>query len=537
MEHERNTTFGDSDSVEILIQRFVEGTLDGARADSLVRLLDDDPSERRRLARHVLLDSELRRYSFPDTNFSLRPESRSDYFDRLVVLEKDSLALSLPVCGESPEGELSKPVGRRANRRRERFFPAAWSAALIALFFIVAGYLELSQTGWDGDDFVGVARIAESVEAEWEDGAEEFKAGRRFDPDVLKLRSGVVKLQFENGAEVVLEGPTELIVKGKDEAFCQRGKLSVFVPPRAVGFEVGSPLATVVDLGTAFSIHVAEDKSDVHVLEGKVELKASVKEKFQLGEGAAALLDLRGEIRRIRSDLQTFFSEAMLRRRKAEYAERRREVWEAESRRLDGDASLVYRLEADKAATPSKTPGSRDGATALRFRQAGDRLGFFVQKECRDLTLLAVVRLDNLKNFGSTILTTDAFADEPGAVLWQIDRFGALRFHINDGGELPRQYTTPAAVDRKDFGTWITVALVADAERRTITHYLDGKVVASFPWNDPDLLRPGRMTLGNVPSGRRPVTNRFFNGDIETCLIFDRPLGAEELSEFYRNHR
>lgn len=390
--------------------------------------------------------------------------------------------------------------------------------------------------GWNkpGEAFAPVAQVVDSVEAEWEDGAESFKVGQELEATTLRLRSGVVKLEFRNGTDVTLEGPTVLEVKNRAAAFCPQGKLSVFVPPQGKGFQIASPAATVVDLGTAFSLNVFEEQSDVHVVKGKVEVIDATGKKDILPEGIALLLDRYLAPKQTVADPLSFFSETKLRERKRDYAARRREVRRQQGERLETDPSLLYRLEPERASgTFAKVPGSEKGKTALRFRNTKDRLAATVDRECRDLTLIASIRLEDLPDNTGVLVTGDALGLEKGEFLWQINRRGELHFRLDEGQRSVRPFDSPSVVSVKDRKTWQRLAVVADAKSGTVTHYRDGAPVAVIPWERPIPLRADRLSVGNVGPRTKQSTVRHLNGDIEELYLFARPFSASEIRDDY----
>ncbi|WP_425399014.1 LamG-like jellyroll fold domain-containing protein [Aeoliella sp.] len=88
---------------------------------------------------------------------------------------------------------------------------------------------------------------------------------------VLKLDSGIAKLTFESGAQLILQGPVEFVVESPMDCAMPFGKLSAVCPVQAHGFSVSTPTARVVDLGTEFGMEVdSEGDTEVHVFEGEV---------------------------------------------------------------------------------------------------------------------------------------------------------------------------------------------------------------------------------------------------------------------------
>ena len=87
----------------------------------------------------------------------------------------------------------------------------------------------------------------------------------------IELSEGQAKVLFDTGAELQLEGPSILEVKGPNAAFLTLGSAEVLAESKeSQGFTLGTPSSKFVDLGTAFSATVAPDGlSRLEVSQGK----------------------------------------------------------------------------------------------------------------------------------------------------------------------------------------------------------------------------------------------------------------------------
>jgi ferric-dicitrate binding protein FerR (iron transport regulator) len=69
-----------------------------------------------------------------------------------------------------------------------------------------------------------------------------------------------------------------------------RGKLAAHVPPQAVGFEIETPTARIVDLGTDFRLAASGQETKLLVATGKTDLYAlSASDKRQLANPSRQL--------------------------------------------------------------------------------------------------------------------------------------------------------------------------------------------------------------------------------------------------------
>lgn len=555
--------------METLLQRFFDESIGDHEVRELLDLLDRFPDwerearknfeteqlfrmlqdKRKTLSPERLVELRKNIQSFPGESHSnelLPDDLRYDLelldLDELLRMTNESLAVASAREAERAASAAAATAPRRGETKRLlRRSSRSFSPLLLIVGLFLLGSFVYWINNQKSDDnmvksFDAVARITDMIEARWDDD-ENFKIGQDLEPGLLNLQSGIVKLEFATGTEVILEGPSEFLIKGRNSAFCQLGQISAQVPPKGIGFEVVTPTATIVDLGTAFSIQVVKGKSDVHVLKGKVAVQQTSKQKSVLTEGLAASLDFSGNLFNIKIDPLTFFSEGMFQKRKNEYVQKRKSAWDRMEEKWAADPSLFFRLTASDRSRIGKISGSRPDCEAVLFDSRNDRLNVSVMKETSSLTLVAFVRLHGMKHISNTLLIGDGFYENKGELLWQIDRSGIIQFHINDGRNQPVQtFDTQPVITRSDWNTWMMLTVVADAEKKTVSHYMDGRLVASFPWDEPETLKIHRATIGNDTPRQRKTGQRYFNGAMEQFLIYDRSLTNEEIQNLYEDH-
>ena len=138
----------------------------------------------------------------------------------------------------------------------------------------------------------GVVRVRQASAAEYFDGGPSV-AGQVAELDrEYVLNAGLVMLEFPNGAETIVEGPSVFTVVSLDRLLVKQGRCSVHAPEGAEGFRVDTPQTQVVDLGTRFSVDVNEfGRTDVQVVDGAAEVFStpgqSTQKKLLLREGQA----------------------------------------------------------------------------------------------------------------------------------------------------------------------------------------------------------------------------------------------------------
>jgi hypothetical protein len=122
----------------------------------------------------------------------------------------------------------------------------------------------------------GDAAIASLVEARnvaWAEGQPTIAVGTRLGLGELRCTSGALKLVFDAGALVTLEGPADLEVLSGMRIRAVRGRITARVDDRAKGFAIETPSTLVVDRGTEFGVEVDDSgQTGVVVFEGRVDL-------------------------------------------------------------------------------------------------------------------------------------------------------------------------------------------------------------------------------------------------------------------------
>lgn len=259
------------DDLDRLVGALCDGTLtsdDYARLDAL---LAGDDKARRFYNDYIFLHAEL--YS--------QHASIGDISD-----------LGLRIADLSRADSSPTPIDAdhvRALKSRLRWAAAAAALICVAvgsslLTYLVAGRLPAQQVGQsskrgDGNggavtnDFgPAVAKITATRNCLWQLPTQgvgfgsKLHAGQRLD-----LAAGLVEITFDDGATVVLEGPSTFDVRARGQARLEEGRLAAIVPEQARGFEVATTGLNVVDLGTEFGMTAKrEGTTEIHVFNGLV---------------------------------------------------------------------------------------------------------------------------------------------------------------------------------------------------------------------------------------------------------------------------
>ncbi|HDS85553.1 MAG TPA: hypothetical protein ENN97_10215 [Phycisphaerales bacterium] len=218
------------------------------------------------------------------------------FWDALSQHEKVAETLVLPDESSEQQKELITDVRRRKAMLKtgQKKIPfSLWlSLGSLAALFMMVAYVMLNPRVAEP-----IATLTDSHQAQWQWKTLDVGARLTNAQYPITLLSGYAKLQFDNGAEVILEGPVEFQLVSAEQMRVSHGKLTAVVPPPASGFRVDAPAMSVIDLGTEFSVGIDRDGfSAVHLYEGSASLQVG-----EVGNRKTSHLLTAGQARRVES--------------------------------------------------------------------------------------------------------------------------------------------------------------------------------------------------------------------------------------------
>ncbi len=556
----------------------------------LVELVDGDPTPAQRLRLSVLLR---------DDPAACRRYTKYMILDALLAWELSHVAedaVDEPVSADPPladeDATDTAPVGTQLGHagggvrpwwKRFRRMPilAAAAAVAAAMVSLLAGWLIGSKKVAGVPPNVALARpiaagdatrpepeptpaaprnvavLTRAINPVWGPTSLPTHLGSALTAGRLRLKSGLIQLEFYGGAVVVLEGPADFEIIAADRAFCRQGKLRARAPLKSNRFSIGTPKTDVIDLGTEFGVLVDEKGgSEVQVFEGSVNLKANGPASpggRQLTTGETVRIGPTGIAQAGQTDPDSFVGTREMQERTSTEAGRRYRAWLDLSRKLRADPRvLVYysfegqqpweRTLLDQALGRGPnwnggivgcewTEGRWPGKAALDFKRRSDRVRVEIGGELDALTLMTWVRVDYFDNRLNALLLTDGW--EPGDLHWELDGKGILIFAIKNGARCD----SPVVLGESQLGLWTHLATVYAPARRLLTHYVNGRAVKSTRIPATGRVVIGSANLGNYtdppPDVRSDRVIRNLNGRIDEFVIFDQVLDAEEIQAIY----
>lgn len=254
------------DTARALINALLDGRLNPDGARQLEELVCDRAQVRQLYVRYVHQECVIGAHAAPSGTMTLLLGDRDN--GRNVGEASATDAGTLANDGRRPATQQRPKAGRPRTRS-----PGRRTVGIAAVFVISLSLLALVIIHHGRRD-VPFATMRENVGARWESGGSTLAQGNTISAGILHLTAGVVRLTFEDGADVIIEGPAQFGADSKGRCFLNAGKLSATVPSEAHGFSVRTPSGIITDLGTEFAVSVDGDGSSrIEVFTGKVQVQ------------------------------------------------------------------------------------------------------------------------------------------------------------------------------------------------------------------------------------------------------------------------
>lgn len=433
-----------------------------------------------------------------------------------------------------------------------------------------------------------IATLTRLVDGVWQPGAEVLHYGQQLHAGArIALASGMAKVTFECGAEVVLEGPCDFEIRSAMAGVLNSGKLTADVPRRAFAFAIFSPGVDFVDLGTSFGISAdPSGRTELHVFEGEVlcsqpnDEGQPRNELLHVTAQTAMEFDASGgNPNHIAMDQQQFSRLIAMRHaadvRPQRWAQNRLTLWLAadmavttdDANRVVSWRDILYgdnesaedALQSVEDARPLLVSDAINGRPAIRFDGNSDFLLTTPLETTDDQTVLFVCQFspsafDEGRLWGGQILNYDGPDRVPEDVKSDFDLAERTRFLSNTlvpgvlqiGEPLLETEFKPTMLTGQVFAGFIGSAVVEagriDAEPvganvPVVVSYLydygGGKsrlAVNGRVYGEARAFAPQGITSRKI-IGRHAWKQLYFHGDLAELLIFNKALTPEELAD------
>jgi hypothetical protein len=209
---------------------------------------------------------------------------------------------ALPPPPPTGTAEHVTPVAESATTPARSSFPQVLRYFLVASGTLAASLLLQVYFWWhaptprpepvEAKPASYVATLTQAADCVWEGRKEPLHVGARLVPGELRLRLGLARLRFDSGPDLLVQGPAALRIDSGSSATVLRGNVVFKADETAPPFDLHTPSATLVDLGTEYAVAVGPEGEEIHVFDGEVRRTPNA-----TGEAAAESLKT-GEARR-----------------------------------------------------------------------------------------------------------------------------------------------------------------------------------------------------------------------------------------------
>jgi hypothetical protein len=254
-----------------LISAYLDADLSREEQEELRAWLMADPAHLRDFVLCGCMHSQLRDLSYEKYVQATAKE--------IAATSRPAEGIGAPVVSDQAVTPLAPPTGSdvlsTTNQTKQNWaaWPVThltWVVSVLAVVGMAAGLY-----AWLGSRSPIVAQLTRTADCVWANSEHDANQG-----DLLKqgrdldLLRGTAEITFTSGANVVIAGDSRFQLRGADVGMLYEGQLVAAIPKNAVGFSILTPRATLIDLGTEFSLRVEEDGSiELEVLQGLVELR------------------------------------------------------------------------------------------------------------------------------------------------------------------------------------------------------------------------------------------------------------------------
>lgn len=571
------STHQEKQPIDDLLSRLLDDKLDDGEREQLMDLLQYDPDARELYHEHIALHAMLHWIDCEPL------EHVADESPLVRMAPSDTLPTSrTPILGF---------LGDAIHSTMSYSFDGWPLAYLVATVIVVTGLVfgglisvpTVTQVAresafpvefWRNAAAPKVGRITATLDCSWADGSpvardgDYVSIGRPF-----ALDAGLLEITYETGAKVILQGPVTYAVASANSGFLSSGKLvGKMTTEKAKGFAVGTPTATVVDLGTEFGVEV-DDQGGTrsHVFAGTVRVmltgtdSASQSQTMDLhandsvsiekkSDAVAGVTTVRGVAEPERFVRSEELAKAVNRQKLQPFTR-----WQSHAEAMRRDPALVVFydfqqradspevLHAEANGSVSPLDGVIQGATwgsgrvhgkqALHFdgNQASVRVNLPSRMTQMTLATWVTIESINSNDLSCGLLMSDGWVQSANAaekVHWQIGPGGELFFGscVWDGMK------TSPVLPWQEWGAnrWRHVAAVADPAHQKAYCYLDGKEVLAGALPDTFAATFGSALIGSwqVEDGG---ISRVFHGRMDELLILSRAMTDREIKELYES--
>lgn len=278
----------------------LQGEITPEQMDQLNRILASDPIKVRAYVDLMELCTELSPVG--SVEISSQINDTTEGYDALLKLlaEEEKTAQAIEIPKETPPRKLIQKIVYKPQEKKKinKFQMVTFITSVAAMLFFILFIKLVPQR----PSSVEVATLVDQMNVQWSaSGLQPNKGERLWSNDgPLELKKGSVELRYDEGVDVVIEGPAVFEID-RSRIFLDYGRLFSSVSELGLGFTVKTPTSQFVDMGTEFAVQAdINGSSELHVIKGKVQMFAGSSGKYKTGqmitENKAARYDVNSNV-------------------------------------------------------------------------------------------------------------------------------------------------------------------------------------------------------------------------------------------------
>ena len=184
-----------------------------------------------------------------------------------LLKNADARALFLDLSHQHASLQMLEESLVQEQLRKPELAQLSWGKIAAVAAILAVGFISWTQFSKPKI----VATLVSSENAAWESSLP-TEEGSELTAGFLRLKTGVATVQFQSGANVLLEAPAHLVLETPMKGTLLAGTAVIDVPESAIGFIIETPDGYAVDHGTQFSVSVddSQRKSSFEVLSGEI---------------------------------------------------------------------------------------------------------------------------------------------------------------------------------------------------------------------------------------------------------------------------
>lgn len=543
------------------------------------------------------LDLELNEQQFEELNALLE----SDVEACEIYLDRVAIHTALNEQFASPVSPPVLPIPKKQSTLSgTAFFAASLIGSAIACFVFLVWFANnevnnIDEALVDNDTEIEfpiarfsdenvVAVVKDQVDARWV-SSEEISTGSILKTGTLVLEAGMAQLDFPGGAQIILEGPATINLRGSRSVTLLRGKASCYVSELGKGFEFIAGETKIIDLGTAFSAEVGQENTDIQVNDGEIEIyPAGDKEKINLTQDKAIRYSNK-QFDTIIFEPNRYPNQNQMLSKKTRNADVRFSNWKAlaDSYSNNPKTLLHYRMderghfsnEVSNAATLDKKLRATNGLVigaewvngrwptkkGLLFQRHNDHLMTRVPGDYEEATMFMWIKPNAFSNPGAVLIAKETpgrwkengFLSQQEFSInfdkWLNMKNGAFQWLLRktkyEGPTMhfPRKkrkdwdfYMSDSGTKVEGQGQWMSLAITYSMNDGSLILYMNGKPTGISELKTLAPINLDFLGIGNYCSYRyKPHAGGYerFLGVIDEVLISSKKLSNQEVLELH----